>query len=106
MNNSTTVEGRRKILRTKKCFSRIKNITGFDRKFKRSPWRSRTSGNLIRSKKFQKGCEWSACFHGALSLCKNGKAYCERPFALQRQQPEKHKKNVDVASPECNCGRP
>jgi len=26
-----------------------------------------------------------------------GKARCERPFTLHRQQPEKHKQNVDVA---------
>jgi len=26
-----------------------------------------------------------------------GKALCERPFALHRQQPEKYKQNVDVA---------
>jgi len=26
-----------------------------------------------------------------------GKALCERPFVLHRQQPEKYKQNVDVA---------
>jgi len=26
-----------------------------------------------------------------------GKALCERPFALHRQQPENYKQNVDVA---------
>jgi len=29
--------------------------------------------------------------------CKNSKAFSERPFALQRQQLEKDKQNVDVA---------
>jgi len=33
--------------RTTRCFSRIKDITSFDNKFKDSSWRSRTSGNLI-----------------------------------------------------------
>jgi len=28
-----------------------------------------------------------------------GKAFCERPFALHRQQAEKDKQNVDVAPP-------
>jgi len=27
---------------------------------------------------------------------RNRKAFCERPFALQRQQPENDKQNVDV----------
>ena len=35
-----------KYSRTAKCFSRIKDITSFDSKFKESPWRSWTSGNL------------------------------------------------------------
>jgi len=35
-----------KYSRTTRCFSRIKDITSFDSKFKDSPWRSRTSGNL------------------------------------------------------------
>ena len=48
-------------------------------------------------KRFQNRCKWSACFQGlflekAFSLwCRNSKAFCERPFALQRQQPEKYK---------------
>jgi len=29
-------------------------------------------------------------------LCRKGKAFCERAFALHRQQPENHKQNVDV----------
>jgi len=34
-------------------------------------------------------------------------AFCEHPFALQRQQPEKDKQNVDVAHPwKKFCGRP
>jgi len=28
-----------------------------------------------------------------------GKALCERPFALHREQPEKYKQNVDVSPP-------
>ena len=28
-----------------------------------------------------------------------GKAFCERPFVLHRQQPEKDKQNVDFAPP-------
>jgi len=32
--------------RTTSCFSRIKDITSFDSKFKDNSWRSRTSGNL------------------------------------------------------------
>jgi len=31
--------------------------------------------------------------------CRNSKAFCERPFALQGQQPEKDKRNVEVAAP-------
>ena len=27
--------------------------------------------------------------------CRNGKSFCERPFALQHQQPEKNMQNVD-----------
>jgi len=59
-------------------------------------------------KRFQNRCEWSVCFHVALSLWfRNSKAFCEHPFALQRQQPEKDKQNVDVAPPWKNfCGRP
>jgi len=32
-------------------------------------------------------------------LCRMGKALCERPFALHRLKPEKHKQNVDVVAP-------
>ena len=35
--------------------------------------------------------KWSNFF-----LCRMGKALCERPFALHRLKPEKHKQNVDV----------
>jgi len=43
-------------------------------------------------KRLQNRCKWSACFHRAFSFwCWNSKAFCERPFALQRQQPEKYK---------------
>jgi len=35
-----------KYSRTTRCFSRIKDIMSFDSKFKDSPWRSRTPGNL------------------------------------------------------------
>jgi len=31
--------------------------------------------------------------------CRQGKALCERPFALHRQQPEMDKQNVDLAYP-------
>jgi len=34
--------------RTTRCFSIIKDITSFDRKFKDNSWRSRASGNLSR----------------------------------------------------------
>jgi len=30
-------------------------------------------------------------------LCRKGKAPYEHPFELHRQQPEKHKQNVDVS---------
>jgi len=30
-------------------------------------------------------------------LCRNGKTFRERTFALHRQQPDKHQQNVDVA---------
>jgi len=30
-------------------------------------------------------------------LCRKGKALCERPFTLNRHQPEKYKQNIDVA---------
>jgi len=37
--------------------------------------------------------------------CRNCKVFCERPFALQREQPEKDKQNVDFAHPWKNfCG--
>jgi len=49
--------------------------------------------------KIENRCEWSACFHVAFSLwCRNSKAFCGRPFALQRQQPKKYKLYDDVAS--------
>jgi len=48
MNNFTMVQGRRKILKGKNCFSIIEDITCFHRKCKESPWRSRT-GNLSSS---------------------------------------------------------
>ena len=35
---------------------------------------------------------WGICF-----LVQKQKAFCERPFELQRQQPEADKQNVDVA---------
>jgi len=36
-----------------------------------------------------------------------GKAFCERPFALHRQQPEKNTQNVAVSHPWKNlCGCP
>jgi len=51
-------------------------------------------------KRFQNWCEWSACFHGEFSLwSRNSKAFCERPFALQRQQLEKDKQNVNIFHP-------
>ena len=34
-----------------------------------------------------------------LFLCRKGKALCEYPDALHRQQPEKDKQNIDVAAP-------
>jgi len=34
-----------------------------------------------------------------LYVVEGGKAFCERPFALYRQQAEKDKQNVDVAPP-------
>jgi len=37
--------------RTTRCFSRIKDITRFDTTFKDNCWLSRTSGNLILTKK-------------------------------------------------------
>ena len=44
--------------------------------------------------------EWSACFHGKFSLCcRSSKVFCERQFALQRQEPEKDQKNFDVSPP-------
>jgi len=43
---------------------------------------------------------WLLPLHGALCLCcRKGKAFCERQFALLRQQLEKDKRNVNVASP-------
>jgi len=38
--------------------------------------------------------KWSNFF-----LCRMDKALCERPFALHRLKPEKHKQNVDVVPP-------
>ena len=40
-----------KYSRTTRCFSKIKDITRFDSKFKDSPWRARTSGNLTHNTK-------------------------------------------------------
>ena len=38
---------------------------------------------------------------------RKGKAFCEYPFAVHRQQPEKDKQNFDVAPPWNNFyGRP
>jgi len=37
---------------------------------------------------------WSFCL-----CCRMGKALCERQFALHRQQLEKDKQNIDVATP-------
>jgi len=36
---------------------------------------------------------------GIFSWCRNSKAFCERPFALQRHQPEKDQQHVHVAPP-------
>ena len=41
-----TFQGRWKIFKDNKMFSRIKDITSFDNKFKDSSWRSKTTGNL------------------------------------------------------------
>jgi len=38
-----------KYSRTTRCFSRIKDITSFDSKFKDNSWRSRSSGNLTHA---------------------------------------------------------
>jgi len=45
-NCSRTLKGAGKYAKITKCFSRIKDITTFDRKFKENPWRSRSFGNL------------------------------------------------------------
>ena len=38
--------------------------------------------------------------HWTFSLwCRKGEAFCVRPFALHRQQPEKDKQNVDFVPP-------
>ena len=39
------------------------------------------------------------CNMGHFLWCRKGNAFCERPFALHRQQPEKDKQSVDVAPP-------
>jgi len=50
-------------------------------------------------------CQWRAFFANVavtwcISLwCRKGKAFCERLFALHRQQPEKDKQNVDCDPP-------
>ena len=49
MNSLKTIQEfskTRKYSRPRNCFSRIKDITSFDSKFKDSPWCSRTSSNL------------------------------------------------------------
>ena len=60
-------------------------------------------GKLVYSftwKRFQNRCEWSACFHGAFSLwCRNSKAFCERPFPLQRQQPKNISNMMTLPTP-------
>ena len=78
-------------------------ITTFMRQFSKScnGWQKvHLWGKPIYSstwKRFQNRSEWSTCFHGAFSLwCRNIKAFCENLFALQRQQPKKHKQNVHV----------
>ena len=45
-SNSRIFKDAEKDSRTTRCFSRIKDKTRFDSKFKDSSWRSRTSGNL------------------------------------------------------------
>jgi len=46
LNYSRIFKDAEKNSRTTRCFSRIKDIARFQSKFKDSPWRSRTSGNL------------------------------------------------------------
>jgi len=46
LNLFKNFQGHRKIFRTTRCFSRIKDIMSFDSKFKDNSWRSRMSGNL------------------------------------------------------------
>ena len=45
-NYSRIFKDASKYSRTTRCFSRIKDKTGFDSKFKDNSWRSRTFGNL------------------------------------------------------------
>jgi len=48
-------------------------------------------------KDFKTDANGARAFKGEFSLwCRNTKAFCERPFALQLQQPEKDKQNVHV----------
>jgi len=43
---------------------------------------------------------WLLPWHRPFSLWRrNGKAFCERPFSLRRQQPETEKQNVNVIPP-------
>ena len=57
---------------------------------------SNISGRCCQRSEFfvTNAVKWSNFF-----LRRKGKALCERPFALHRQQPEKYKENVDVSLP-------
>jgi len=44
---------------------------------------------------------------GHFLWCRKGKPFCERSFALHRQEPENDKQNVDDVAPwKSFCGRP
>jgi len=56
MNNFTIVHELSSTPENTKCFSRIKDTTSFDSKFKERPLRSKTSGKLTLS-----SC-WDVCY--------------------------------------------
>jgi len=50
-------------------------------------------------KDFKIDASGTRAFVGHFLWCRNSKAFCERPFALQWQQPEKDQQHVCVAPP-------
>jgi len=62
--------------------------------------------HTVPLKRFQNRFEWSAFKSHFVCGLKTVKVFCEHPFTLQRQQPEKDEQNVNVAPWKTSCRRP